>query len=212
MRMKKEILCFDGLEYPVSFLFKKKRSVSVSFDEENQIFIFSLPLYMKAMSRENLVCRYKSLFDHVGARVKKRNAKNMGQRDYDGEYIYLFGEKFYVGAISKNEIENFLRKRGLPYLESRVRYYEGVMNIPKPYKVRMRDMKTRYGVNSSQTYSVTFTNHLVCYSPAIIDSVVVHELCHHFERNHQKGFYDLVYRYDNDYKIQHAKLRKGIHS
>ncbi|MBQ7243982.1 MAG: M48 family metallopeptidase, partial [Bacilli bacterium] len=52
----------------------------------------------------------------------------------------------------------------------------------------------------------TFQCRLMAFHPSIIDSVVVHELAHHYQFDHSKKFYDIVYRYCPDYD----KLRKKL--
>jgi len=68
--------------------------------------------------------------------------------------------------------------------------------------------RSRYGVNSLRTHRLTFALELAYYAPAIIDSVIVHELAHDFERNHGPRFYAIVYAHCPDYKKLYASLRK----
>ena len=55
--------------------------------------------------------------------------------------------------------------------------------IKKPYRVSVKKMTSRYGSNSSQTHTVSYSLVLLHYSVEIIDSVIVHELAHDFVRN-----------------------------
>ena len=43
----------------------------------------------------------------------------------------------------------------------------------------------------------------------VLDSVVVHELCHRKEMNHSKEFYREVYRVFPEYKKWHGWLRQN---
>ena len=126
---------------------------------------------------------------------------------YKDGYLYLFGEKVYVGQMNEEDLDILMKKKALPYYRERVAHFEKEMGIINPYKVKVRTMKTRYGVNSRRTHSITLQTQLVSFPPEIIDSVVVHELAHHFVFNHSKAFYDVVCRYCPDYKILIEKLR-----
>ena len=95
-------------------------------------------------------------------------------------------------------------------MTKRTRYYEKVMDIEKPYKVRVKNMSSRYGSNSSQTHAVSYAMILMHYTVDVIDSVVVHELAHDKVKNHSKKFYDVVYKYCPNYKVLDRRLRKGI--
>ena len=83
------------------------------------------------------------------------------------------------------------------------------MGIAKPYKVRVRKMRTRYGSNAYSTHSITYSSILMHYTLDVVDSVIVHELAHDKVRNHSDKFYKVVYNYCPDYKALHKRLRKG---
>ena len=83
------------------------------------------------------------------------------------------------------------------------------MGVTSSYRVRVRQMKTRWGVNNQRTLSLTFALCLVHYSKEIIESVVIHELAHDKVRNHSKNFYKIVLAYYPDYYFYHKKLTKG---
>ncbi|MBR4241372.1 MAG: M48 family metallopeptidase, partial [Eubacterium sp.] len=58
---------------------------------------------------------------------------------------------------------------------------------------------TKWGSCSSKG-NLNFNCLLMLTPPEVIDSVVVHELCHRKEMNHSKRFYDEVLRVYPDYK------------
>jgi predicted metal-dependent hydrolase len=132
-------------------------------------------------------------------------------KPYEDGYLFYLGKKVYVGDFDNDIIQGYLKKKALPIFEDRVAYFEKLMGIKNPYKVRARAMKSRYGVNSKATHSITLSTTLIHYSLSIIDAVVVHELAHHYQWNHSKEFYAIVLRYCPDYKALHEKLRKGIY-
>ena len=65
-------------------------------------------------------------------------------------------------------------------MEARHRYYEKIIGVKKPYKVKIRKMTTRYGSNSLTTHSITYSLVLVHYSIDVVDSIIIHELAHAF--------------------------------
>ncbi len=119
------------------------------------------------------------------------------------------GKTSIFGEIVEKDIDLKEKNKLLfEYCLSSQRKYEKIMNIP-PYNVKVRNMTSRYGVNNKRTNTITYSTCLISYSKEIIDSIIVHELSHHFERNHQEGFYRIVYKYCPNYKLLHKKLRKG---
>lgn len=124
------------------------------------------------------------------------------------KWCYLFGEKVEIDFESDDQLTKYLKKNLLLYLNTRVKEFESQMNIEKPYKISVRNMKTRYGSNSLQTHSLSFQLSLVHFSKDIIDSVIVHELAHDKYHNHQKSFYNEVYKYCPNYWDLKKKLRR----
>ncbi len=63
--------------------------------------------------------------------------------------------------------------------------------VPFP-KLRIRDMKTRWGSCSPQNEYVTLNLRLIALPPHATAYIVVHELCHFLHPNHSKAFYDCL--------------------
>lgn len=76
--------------------------------------------------------------------------------------------------------------------------------------VTIRDQKTRWGSCSSRG-TLSFNYRLIFAPPAVLDYVVVHELCHLTHMNHSKDFWNLVGLVMPDYKIHKRWLREHGH-
>ena len=92
------------------------------------------------------------------------------------------------------------------YFESRVRLYERIMGVTPPYKVKAKSMKTRLGSNSSRTNTIFISTYMFHFPQEVVDSVVIHELSHHFAMDHSDKFYGVLLKYCPDYD----NLRKRI--
>ena len=201
----------EGKEYIV-YVTYKTRMRSIRYYYRSGHFLISCPLFVR---KKTLVEGLDKFFD----RLVKEDPRNTAEGE---DFIFIFGNKFSIserGSIpfsngeslvykSRDDLKRKLHKWFLQYLTVRTEYYEGLMGI-KPYKVRLRKMSSRYGSNSSMTHSITYSTILIHYSKEIIDSVIVHELAHQFQRNHSQKFYDKVLEYCPNYKTLHKKLGKG---
>ncbi len=76
--------------------------------------------------------------------------------------------------------------------------------------IQIRDQRTRWG-SCSPSGTLTFNWRLVLAPHAVLDYVVVHELCHLREANHGAGFWRLVEQARPDYKVPRAWLRRHGH-
>ena len=72
----------------------------------------------------------------------------------------------------------------------------------------IRLQKSRWG-SCSVDGNLNFNCLLVLMPPEILDSVVVHELCHRRHMNHSKEFYDEVLRIFPDYKRCNKWLKQN---
>ena len=93
-------------------------------------------------------------------------------------------------------------------------YYEHLMNwyskyeesIPLP-NLKIRKMKTRWGVCNIKNKNITLNYYLFRYDIECLDYVIVHELSHFLEFNHSKKFWKIVEKYCSNYKEIRKKLR-----
>ena len=79
-------------------------------------------------------------------------------------------------------------------------------NIPYPI-LKIRTMKTRWGVCNRKVKSVTLNFNLVKYDYYCLDYVIVHELSHFVHFDHSKEFWNTVSKYYPNYKIIQKKLK-----
>ena len=77
--------------------------------------------------------------------------------------------------------------------------------IPYP-KLKIRSMKTRWGVCNRKDNSVTLNLELIKKDIKYLDYVIVHELSHFIHFDHSNSFWEKVSEYSPNYK----ELRKGL--
>ena len=100
-----------------------------------------------------------------------------------------------------------LAEEAKAYLPQRVRYYAGKMSVSYG-RITIRNQRTRWGSCSGKG-NLNFNCLLMLMPEAVIDYVVVHELCHRIEMNHSKRFWDQVARVLPDYRSQKDWLRQN---
>ena len=78
-------------------------------------------------------------------------------------------------------------------------------------KITIRNQKTRWG-SCSQTGTLSFNYRLMMAPPAVIDYVIVHELCHLTHMNHSKAFWNKVAAILPDYAKSRRWLKENGHT
>ena len=107
--------------------------------------------------------------------------------------------------ISDEEIRR-LSEEAKKYIPQRVAYYAPKIGVTYG-RITIRHQRTRWGSCSSKG-NLNFNCLLMLMPPEVIDSVVVHELCHRKQMNHSKKFYDEVYRVYPEYDRWNVWLKE----
>lgn len=111
-----------------------------------------------------------------------------------------------VHALTAAELRA-LADEALRVIPERVRHYAGLLGVSYA-KITVRNQKTRWGSCSAEG-NLSFNCLLMLAPPEVLDSVVVHELCHRLEMNHSARFYAAVYRVFPDYDRCHRWLKEN---
>lgn len=111
-----------------------------------------------------------------------------------------------VPALTEEELAE-LRRRASEYIPVRVAYYAEMMGLTYG-RVTLRLQKSRWGSCSAKK-NLNFNILLMLTPPEVIDSVVVHELCHLREMNHSARFYALLRSAYPEYDKWNAWLKKN---
>ena len=98
--------------------------------------------------------------------------------------------------LSMEEIRE-LAEKAAKVIPERVKYYAPLIGVTYG-RITIRNQKTRWGSCSAKG-NLNFNCLLMLTPPEVLDSVIVHELCHRKEMNHSKRFYDEVLRVYPDY-------------
>ena len=80
-------------------------------------------------------------------------------------------------------------------------------NIKSPI-LKIREMKTRWGVYNRLRHTITLNSKLIEFDIEKIDYVIIHELSHIIHFNHSKNFWSLVSKYCSNYKELRKEMRE----
>lgn len=125
----------------------------------------------------------------------------MAVREPDHQVFPKDGKRF------TEEERQALVKKARPIFLERVAYYAPLMKV-SPGRITVRTQKTRWG-SCTERGNLNFNALLLLAPPEVLDSVVVHELCHLKYMNHSKYFYFELKRFYPEYKAAQAWLKEN---
>ena len=101
----------------------------------------------------------------------------------------------------------FLTERARAIIPPRVKYYAALVGVDYN-RVTIRHQKSKWGSCSGKK-NLNFNCLLLLMPIEVMDSVIVHELCHLKHMNHSKEFYNEVLRVYPDYKKHDRWLKQN---
>jgi len=105
----------------------------------------------------------------------------------------------------REQFRAWYRRRATDILTARVAHFAPLVGVAPP-SIAVKDMRSRWGSCSAKG-RVSLHWGLALLEPALLDYVVVHELCHLRELNHQPAFWRGVERLLPDYRERRKRLR-----
>lgn len=120
--------------------------------------------------------------------------------------VYISGSNIYTKDM--NMLNKWYKDEIIRIFDERYVYVFNHFNenIKSPI-LKIRTMKTRYGVYNKKNHTITLNSKLIEFDIEKIDYVIIHELSHIIHFNHSKAFWNLVGKYCTDYKRIRKEMR-----
>lgn len=142
----------------------------------------------------------KESFCYLGNQYNIVEVSIMDDVEIDGDNIFVPNKKVLNKWLDK-QIKTIFKNR-LDYIFS---IFDEVNTCPT---LKIRSMKTRWGVYNRVKHNITLNSHLIEYEIDKIDYVIIHELSHVIHFDHSKNFWNLVSKYCPNYKQMRKDLKE----
>ena len=205
----------DGQTYNVLMVKKKNKNTYIKIKDDMTIYVTTNYLTSK---RE-----VKIILDNEKDFLRKALSKTRKKLEKE-ELFYYLGKKYDIILVpfenievsdskifvkDEKTLEKWLKKETKRIFTERLEYNYNLFDEDIPFpKLKIRNMKTRWGVCNKRDNSVTLNSKLIKYSIHEIDYVIIHELSHFVHFDHSKEFWDEVRIYMPDYKKSVAILKE----
>ena len=206
----------DGVEYNVIIEKKRNKNTYIRVKPDMSIFVttsyFTTKKYIKKLLDENKDAVIKMLnrqsrvneksksFFYLGTSYDIIEIATMKDIEIDGKYIYI---------PNKKKFEKWLKKQMIDIFTERLKYnFDSFDEVSTCPILKIRTMKTRWGVYNRVKHSITLNSRLLEYGLEEIDYVIIHELSHVIHFNHSTDFWKLVEKYCPKYKEVRKRLKE----
>ena len=165
----------------ITYIIKKsrRRSISISVMTDNRVLVKAPYGTQERTVQEFLLSKKEWIKKHI----EKQNQEA--------------GKAEALGFLSEDEIKK-IKRQARKIIPQRVGYWAERLGVTYG-RIAIRLQASRWG-SCAQNGNLNFNCLLVLMPSEVLDSVVVHELCHRKQMNHSKEFYAEIERLFPDYK------------
>lgn len=204
----------DDEIYNVIIEKKNNKNLYIRVKEDLNIYVSANYFVTKKQIQEVLDNNYEYLRKTIDKR-KQEVEKNNHIYYLGGCYDLVISNLFNEVEVDNNKIyapnskvfekwyKKEIKKVFTEHLEMMYNLFEEKIYFPD---LRIRTMKTRWGVCNIKNKTITLNSKLIEYKLEALDYVIIHELSHLVHFNHSKEFWKLVEKYIPNYK----KIRKYL--
>lgn len=204
----------QNITYPVEVIYKNNKNTYIRVKEQKIIITTN---YLTSFNQ------LTKLLQNNTQVITKMLHQDQKQIQKNNQFL-IFGKEYHIQyqQNTKIEIQNniiytkdektlstWLKKYIKTTYQNHLKYWyeQFEENIPIP-NLKIRKMKTRWGVCNTKNYNITLNTELIKYDIECLDYVIVHELSHLIEPNHSKAFWNIVSKYYPNYKQTRKKLKE----
>ena len=171
----------------VKILRSRRRTAAIQITPQGEV-IFRAPLNMPRREIERILTERRDWIDRKLSAVREDAAAGR------------------AAPLSQEDLAA-LARQAKQFLMPLVEQYAARMEVTYG-KITIRCQQTRWGSCSARG-NLNFNCLLMLAPPQVLDSVVVHELCHRRHMNHSERFYDEVLRVFPEYHKWHGWLKEN---
>ena len=201
-------------EYEVEVIKKNNKNTYVRV-RDNKIFV-TTNYFTSNRTIETLLKENKQAISKMIDRAIKREKNKELFLLFGMYYEVVYGDFAQQIEINETTIKVINEEILCKWLEQYIHttFYNHLMywydifeeEIPIP-SLKIRKMKTRWGVCNIMKKLVTLNSELFRYDMECLDYVIILELSHFLVQNHSKHFWNIVEKYCPNYKEIRKKLR-----
>lgn len=116
----------------------------------------------------------------------KRKATNIIEYRNSPSYFFYTTQKKFTSEFDEFALDYF--KNRILYLVQNYR-----LNLPRNFTVNLSKYNGKFASYNTTRRKFSFDRRLMAFKPIVIDSVILHELCHVDYFSHDKNFYNKLY-------------------
>ena len=208
----------DNKVYEVVIIKKRNKNTYIRVKDDMKIYVTTNYLTSKRYIKNLLDENYSYLVKMINNMCKKNEKKDLFfylGNSYDIIFVNdlkridVDSDNLVIYASNMRELNRWYNKVIKDTFIERFNYIYNIFDeVNVMPSLKIRKMKSRWGVYNRVKHSVTLNSELIKYNIRCLDYVIVHELSHVIHFDHSKKFWSLVSKYCNNYKDVKKELKE----
>ena len=208
----------DNKVYEVIIIKKRNKNTYIRVKDDMKIYVTTNYLVSKRYVKNLLDDNYNYLVKMINNMCKKNEKKDLFfylGNSYDIIFVNdlkkvdVDSNNYVIYASDIKQLNKWYNKVVKDTFMERFTYIYNIFDeVNIMPKLKIRKMKSRWGVYNRVKHSVTLNSELIKYNVRCLDYVIVHELSHVIHFDHSKNFWSLVGKYCNNYKTIKKELKE----
>lgn len=200
------------IEYEV--IRKDNKNLYFRFDENCKL-VITAPRFITDKEIKNLITKNSSsLLKMYEDALEKSNRDSLFwylgtsyEVTFDNRVTDIKFEDNLITCHDEDALNDFYKSECERVFNEEIEICKKCFNELPDFKLRIRKMRTRWGVCNTRNKIITLNSELLKKDVSLIDYVIIHEMAHFYEGNHSKNFWKIVEAAIPDYKMRRKKLR-----
>jgi len=198
----------DGVE--CEYIIHRKRIKNLYFrvKEDMIIHVSANRLISKKriedLLEENAAAIFKMMKTQENKQIKELKYLGNTLNLIENDKVFIEGNRIF--APNEEDAFKYIHSKAKDIFTERVnRLKHQFPDLPE-FTLKVRNMKTRWGVCNKKSMTITLNSELITKEEHLIDYVIIHELCHFKHMDHSKEYWKYVESFSPYYK----KMRKEL--
>ena len=212
-------IMLDNKEFYYQVFFKKNKNIYLRI--QGDLIKVTAPKRYDIKDVEAFIQSHKEfVFNNINKALKPLYQKDIFELwgkglnvlYYDGKALKIDDSTAYMpNDFQQKKIEKFYKEQTVN-LAVKIISEELIFKMTEfdleNVELKSQLMKTRFGSCNTRTKAIKLNSLLARFDPKYLRAVLIHEIVHLKVANHQKNFYEKLYKFVPDYQLLRKELNK----
>lgn len=203
----------DGNIFNYVITYKNIKNIYLRVKSDKVIYV-SANRFVSKKNVEDMILQNKEFIYNSLKKIDNKNEENHKLKYLGNDLELIISDKTYIDgdfiyAKDYDSAKQHIYSLAYDVFERRLNSIKLQFDYLPNFKLKVRRMKTRWGVCNKKSMTVTLNSELITKDVHLLDYVIVHELSHFKHMDHSKLFWEEVEMHYPYYKQARKELNSG---